>query len=308
MELDDKIIKTKYRLDEKNKLLKRIEKAEMELNKTKIELIDYKDKLDKEYKDVEKLENLSISSIFYNIIGSKENKLHEERKEYLEAKYKYETCKHEVENIKRDIDYMNKLLKDYIGIEEEYEELIKEKTEIISNSNDENSKKIEEIFERIKTNSSYITELNEAIKAGENALTSLEKVIDSLKNARNYGLWDMFGGGMLSTMLKRNKMDEANQLATYAQHDILKFQAEMQDVNIALNSSFSYEGFGRFADYFFDGLFVDWIVQNGINKTLDNTVYTYNEIERLLSELRIKLKDVEQNIQRLEEEKNTFIK
>ncbi|MDN5341706.1 MULTISPECIES: hypothetical protein [Oceanotoga] len=308
MELDDKIIKTKYRLDEKNKLLKRIEKAEMELNKTKIELIDYKDKLDKEYKDVEKLENLSISSIFYNIIGSKENKLHEERKEYLEAKYKYETCKHEVENIKRDIDYMNKLLKDYIGIEEEYEELIKEKTEIISNSNDENSKKIEEIFERIKTNSSYITELNEAIKAGENALTSLEKVIDSLKSARNYGLWDMFGGGMLSTMLKRNKMDEANQLATYAQHDILKFQAEMQDVNIALNSSFSYEGFGRFADYFFDGLFVDWIVQNGINKTLDNTVYTYNEIERLLSELRIKLKDVEQNIQRLEEEKNTFIK
>lgn len=308
MELDDKIIKTKYRLDEKNKLLKRIEKAEMELNKTKIELIDYKDKLDKEYKDVEKLENLSISSIFYNIIGSKENKLYEERKEYLEAKYKYETCKHEVENIKRDIDYMNKLLKDYIGIEEEYEELIKEKTEIISNSNDENSKKIEEIFERIKTNSSYITELNEAIKAGENALTSLEKVIDSLKSARNYGLWDMFGGGMLSTMLKRNKMDEANQLATYAQHDILKFQAEMQDVNIALNSSFSYEGFGRFADYFFDGLFVDWIVQNGINKTLDNTVYTYNEIERLLSELRIKLKDVEQNIQRLEEEKNTFIK
>jgi DNA repair exonuclease SbcCD ATPase subunit len=308
MELDDKIIKTKYRLDEKNKLLKRIEKAEMELNKTKIELIDYKDKLDKEYKDVEKLENLSISSIFYNIIGSKENKLHEERKEYLEAKYKYETCKHEVENIKRDIDYMNKLLKDYIGIEEEYEELIKEKTEIISNSNDENSKKIEEIFERIKTNSSYITELNEAIKAGENALTSLEKVIESLKSARNYGLWDMFGGGMLSTMLKRNKMDEANQLATYAQHDILKFQAEMQDVNIALNSSFSYEGFGRFADYFFDGLFVDWIVQNGINKTLDNTVYTYNEIERLLSELRIKLKDVEQNIQRLEEEKNTFIK
>lgn len=47
--------------------------------------------------------------------------------------------------------------------------------------------------------------------AGNRALKSLRNAQDSLNSAKNWGLWDMFGGGFISTMAKHSKMDSAKQ-------------------------------------------------------------------------------------------------
>ena len=41
-------------------------------------------------------------------------------------------------------------------------------------------------------------EIREAIQAGERALTSLRKAEEKLTCASNWGLWDIFGGGLIS--------------------------------------------------------------------------------------------------------------
>lgn len=53
-------------------------------------------------------------------------------------------------------------------------------------------------------------EINEAIQAGERALTSLRKAEEKLTSAGNWGLWDIFGGGLISGIAKHNKMNEAS--------------------------------------------------------------------------------------------------
>ena len=50
-------------------------------------------------------------------------------------------------------------------------------------------------------------EKREAINAGNRALRSLREAQDNLNSAKNWGIWDMFGGGFISTMAKHSKMD-----------------------------------------------------------------------------------------------------
>ena len=52
-------------------------------------------------------------------------------------------------------------------------------------------------------------ERREAIKAGERALDSLYGARKELDSAGNWGLLDLFGGGMLSTFVKHSRMDDA---------------------------------------------------------------------------------------------------
>ncbi|MDO4650243.1 MAG: hypothetical protein Q4B26_16510 [Eubacteriales bacterium] len=43
-------------------------------------------------------------------------------------------------------------------------------------------------------------ERREAIEAGKRALGSLRSARNNLDSAKNWGLWDMFGGGFISTV------------------------------------------------------------------------------------------------------------
>ena len=44
-------------------------------------------------------------------------------------------------------------------------------------------------------------EKREAVEAGKRALRSLREAEEQLNSAKNWGLWDMFGGGVISTMV-----------------------------------------------------------------------------------------------------------
>ena len=52
-------------------------------------------------------------------------------------------------------------------------------------------------------------ERQEAIDAGERALDSLYGARRELASAGNWGLLDLFGGGLFSTFAKHSKMDDA---------------------------------------------------------------------------------------------------
>ena len=49
-------------------------------------------------------------------------------------------------------------------------------------------------------------ELDEAILAGERALGSLKTAYDNLTSAKNWGIFDMMGGGLIADMVKYSRM------------------------------------------------------------------------------------------------------
>ena len=64
-------------------------------------------------------------------------------------------------------------------------------------------------------------EIREAIQAGERALMSLRKAEEKLTSASNWGLWDIFGGGLISGIAKHNKMSEATTYMEEANETLL---------------------------------------------------------------------------------------
>lgn len=110
-------------------------------------------------------------------------------------------------------------------------------------------------------------ELLEAISAGERALSSLKSTQEKLNNAGNWGIFDIIGGGMFSTFMKRSKMDEAKNLMESAKLDLKRFQKELKDVNVSWDLSMEVGGFLLFVDFFFDGFVADYLVQSKISDT-----------------------------------------
>lgn len=127
-------------------------------------------------------------------------------------------------------------------------------------------------------------ERQEAIDAGERALDSLYGVRKELESAGNWGLLDMFGGGMFTTFVKHSKMNDAQRYMERAKRDLAAFSRELADVSETLNINTG--DFLSFADYFFDGFLADMMVQSRIHDAqcqVDDAIY---RVESILSRLR----------------------
>ena len=122
-------------------------------------------------------------------------------------------------------------------------------------------------------------EKREAIEAGRRALNSLSAAKENLNSAKNWGLVDMFGGGFFSTMLKHSKMDQAK-------YDLRNFSRELNDVNMACDLHIDTGAFLSFADYFFDGFVVDWMVQDRINTAKRQVEEAIRRTESIVNQLQ----------------------
>ena len=129
-------------------------------------------------------------------------------------------------------------------------------------------------------------EKREAIEAGQRALSSLRTAKENLNSAKNWGLVDMFGGGFFSTMLKHSKMDHAKQNMEQAKYDLRNFSRELNDVNMACDLHIDTGDFLSFADYFFDGFVVDWMVQDRINNARHQVEEAIRRTEYIINQLQ----------------------
>lgn len=128
-------------------------------------------------------------------------------------------------------------------------------------------------------------EKREAMEAGNRALHSLREAQTNLDSARNWGLWDMFGGGTITSLIKSSKMDRAKQNMEQAKYDLRSFSKELNDVSMVINLNIETGDFLSFADWFFDNFFVDWMVQDRINKARDQVRDAIWKVENVMREL-----------------------
>ena len=135
----------------------------------------------------------------------------------------------------------------------------------------------------------YRQEVDEAIDAANEAISWLDKAYDSISSARNWGIFDMIGGGLLSTMIKREKMKDSSHYMDMAKRSLKKLKDELDDVDDLTDIDINTDDFLSFADFFFDGFIADWLVQGKINDArnkIDQTIRVVVEIRDRLIEMR----------------------
>ena len=128
-------------------------------------------------------------------------------------------------------------------------------------------------------------ELREAITAADRALEGLERARLSLTSARNWGIYDILGGGFISGMIKRSKMRDAGAEMEYARQELLHFRRELEDVDQLIDPGFTNFDFVAFGDLFLDGLLFDLLAQGRINdarERVDRAIFEVRRIRRQL--------------------------
>ncbi|MDO4275363.1 MAG: hypothetical protein Q4D16_16975 [Eubacteriales bacterium] len=129
-------------------------------------------------------------------------------------------------------------------------------------------------------------EVQEAIDAGERALYSLRAAQEKLHSARNWGIFDMLGGGFFSDMMKHSKMNDASRYMESAKEDLLIFQRELRDIQVPLDFRMDVGSFLTFADFFFDGIVADYLVQSKISEAREQVDDAVDRVSALLGELK----------------------
>lgn len=293
-------LREKLRIKEKLDSLKKM--AEEELDKKKNQALELEKQLKKEEKDVVKLEGTSFSSIFLALIGKKDEKLDKEREEFLEAELRHEECIQSIIELEKELKEINNELSQYKGIRNDYKKLLKEKENLLLNDNSTKGKNLREKLDQINELKLEIKELKEAINAGNRAKSSLGDMRSELDKAKGWGVWDMLGGGLISNIAKHSAIDSANTIAHQAQYHLKSFQKELSDVNEYTDVSVDISGFTTFADFFFDGFFVDWFVQSKINNSYDKVDRTYNIIGSIVNNLENNLHSINGQLSTLNNE------
>ena len=131
----------------------------------------------------------------------------------------------------------------------------------------------------------------EAVNAGEQALQSLYAAREKLGSARNWGIYDMLGGGLISTMIKHSKMEDASGLMEQAKQNLHIFQRELRDIQVSFDLRMEISSFLSFADFFFDGLVADYLVQSRIAEAREQVQDAIDYVEPILELLRKQLEE-----------------
>ena len=129
----------------------------------------------------------------------------------------------------------------------------------------------------------------------------------SLDSAEGWGTWDLFGGVLIADLAKHSHLDEAQGSIERLQSQLRQFKTELADVTIYADMQVNVDGFLRFADYFFDGLFADWAVLDKISQSQSQVQRTKGQIESVLSRLDSMLNAVEQEQAQVRNQLDTLV-
>ncbi len=240
----------------------------------------------REQEDMEELERLSFASFLARIRGEQAERLDQERREAVAAKARYDAARRDLEDLEARFQAAQKERAGLEGPRGRWKALMEEKEELLCQAGGERAKRLIQIGCDLDSLGAQIRELDEAICAGKDVGYALDQMIGQLDSAAGWGTWDILGGGMLATMAKHGRMNDAQNAAFQARQAISRFRTELADVSQLRVPDLQVGEFTSFADYFFDGLFVDLYIQDKIGTARRSAEETAAQVEDLLSQLR----------------------
>ena len=128
-------------------------------------------------------------------------------------------------------------------------------------------------------------EIAEAVTASDRALQSLEEAGLYLSKAAGWGVWDLPGGGMFGTFMKHSRLDDASRAMEAAKSHLRRLKRELLDVELPSEFKLEAGDFLAFADYFFDGIIADWMVQTRIKDAEAQVEEAKQRVTRIRSRL-----------------------
>lgn len=304
---NEQLMKLQQQIGQENRLTAQLKGLEQQQNVLEKKIWKLESQKFSEQADVDKLEQGSLFNFFYRVVGKMDEKLDKEKREALEAAVKYDTAVMELKAVKADIQKCQKELTPLRNSRLRYDRMLAEKVASIMNSGLPEAEQILKTEERLVYLEGQQKEIREAQTAGNRALSIADSILSSLDSAEGWGTWDLVGGGLVSDLAKHSHLDDAQRRVETLQIQLRQFRTELTDIQISADMQVNVDGFLRFADYFFDGIFVDWTVLDHISRAKEQITSTREKIKQVLYRLNSMQENLQQELDSETARRDTLI-
>lgn len=125
-----------------------------------------------------------------------------------------------------------------------------------------------------------------AINTIDRLLYLLDDAERQFKSARNWSVIDILGGGFFTDLIKHYKLGKASDTMDEVNYLMQELGRQLGSINIPDNYRMHLGGFLTFADFFFDGIFVDAYMASKIFSSIDEIKKLRNKLTGLRSNLQ----------------------
>lgn len=242
---------------------------------------------------VQKLEGLGPTALFHALLGARTEKLDSENAALLRARVRLEDVEAAMDPLLEQRRRVVAEIESIGDLAARERELVRTKDAAVRERGGADAERAIALAQREGQLASMAKEVGEAIGAGRLAEAALIEASAELRSAHGWGVYDVFGGGLLAKAVKYGHVDKARSRAAMAQRHLDTFRREIADVQLASNGlAIDIGGLATFADWFLDGLLVDWVVLRRIDTAQERCRDALRRTRAALLDLEARGKDV----------------
>ncbi len=249
--------------------------------------------LEDETADVERLESFSAAKIWAHLKGSHATDVERETAEREAARYAVAEAEARRDAMQRDRAAIESRMRELGDVEERYRRAMADKEAWVTANGSESAVALAELAERKGELAALDREAREAHAAGRAAHDLLSQAASLLGSAGSWSTWDAFGGGgLLTDMMKYDKVDRATETLRRADLALSAFSRELADVNLPQVQGVQVDSMMRTFDVWFDNIFSDMAVRSRIEDAARRVAQALRQVELALAALEQKGRDI----------------
>jgi chromosome segregation ATPase len=295
--------------EERARLARRLEAAQPHLTQLEARVEELRRKLGDEAADVERLESFSTARIWAQLKGSHASDLERETAEREAARYAVAEAEARLESMRRDLAALESRLGELGDTDRRYRDALAVKETWLRETGSTVTESLAEIAERRGHLQAVDAEMREAHQAGRAAHDLLAHASSLLGSAGSWSTWDAFGGGgLLTDMMKYDKVNQATEALRRADGALTRFSRELADVALPSVQGVQVDQLMRTFDVWFDNIFSDLAVRSRIQDAGQRVSGAIVQVERALTALAERGHELQRELAELDRRREELVR
>ena len=288
MENRERLQELEAKLHQKHKLEAKLRLLQKEKRELQEGLTVYARQAAEEQGDVEELTGRTLKGFLARLQKNTfQDRLTREQAEAAAATAKYEDAQNRLTEIDLETQEITLQLRELKKAKREYEQCLEEREQQIREQAGPAAEELARLEKEAEGIRARKREVDEACTAGKRVKALAEQIDRELGDAENLGRWDAWGGGgLLADAAKYDHLDKAGSMSQSLQKLLGAFHAELADVAVYADVQVEIDEFTRFADFFWDGIFVDFAVLDRIRSARWKMQELDKELDHVMENLR----------------------